>query len=1058
MAIKSKIKTVTSEIFSLEHFYYGQLVHRGQPTGDLRLLAKSSEVSEAQIAEAVRYGLVPPMEGVPDGSWALLRGKNVPFVMVQSGQGGANQSMLHFIIIPPAVLRVLAGNLKTLRTLVKDSLPTYDRLGDTLLPLTLSNAGSPSADHQVDSILDLMTYTGNQMPIIAALLTALIEGVSIVVRGAPTDIAQRTTFMEGLLALLPPSARSAVTFATNTALATNIEAQIRFSEDSVNDRVLLYDWANQSIDGGVEANAYASFIISQLRLDAELVIRQTRALTSAAAWRLKEGDTLADALGYASHRVNLDDALSHNQPVQTQEISRILGADPTLSDEQRAMYARHVMTFSLAMDDMQYADPVGIMLRSHPALSDAMRQQLDDAISDGKVEMIYEALLRWMANPLGPQGDDWVALAHRAMLTYLQMLIEDNDIDYVHEFLDDMREAAPGLAVGKVAPRIMEQLLPLIAQDGSLAGRLFLIAIKHLPIAALRRLLSAGPFLEQLPRAVSLAMAAMSGEPGYVPEGLLLSVARSFDDEWYTPVMTRFVELAGVTKHFELIDAATVNGLVVVALSPDRDEYAGLLLGVVQHIDPKTLEHPGPLALLQILLALGHFEQLVEQMIRHSRVLYPGDLQPEYVKTVQRLFAQTPGSAFDVRRRIEGVKRGGIKGVPFMMATIGALEAAEWDPTLEDIANFATRTLRDHPEYLPVTPPDAILALLKFYVINQNDEGAIRAANLVAGVIAHQDQSGLNLIREVYSELDWDKRVKNAALGMLRRYVREARDGNARKAVAYFGREYGKGVRAVLETTYTLRRLMDGRNIHDYAWHVHVAAEWLHDAALTYANRKQIPTVPALAGYLEEMPGALNRDQRHELAANLMTLGKNVVALGRQQASNSPRNVKKYTEHLLAAKTDPLSTLDVLLIMSGAFARGKRFPTRLESSGFPNPMRGRTMPELGDDVQVASNLFATISATLPLTDETNLSAKMIRSEMESIREMLSAEEQQQLAPRLARDLQRLVDLAAHISGRGDAKVLQLNDNLGRNLDKGRQQPRNTLEMFRFLNGFFLERI
>jgi hypothetical protein len=96
--------------YELEHFYYGQVVRNGKPEGELRLLAASPGIKAEQLSEAIQRALVPPLSG----SWAVVRGKGIPFIMAQSQLGKAGQSMLHFVLLPVDVLKALGGNLKAL--------------------------------------------------------------------------------------------------------------------------------------------------------------------------------------------------------------------------------------------------------------------------------------------------------------------------------------------------------------------------------------------------------------------------------------------------------------------------------------------------------------------------------------------------------------------------------------------------------------------------------------------------------------------------------------------------------------------------------------------------------------------------------------------------------------------------------------------------------------------------------------------------------------------------------------------------------------------------------
>ena len=68
--------------YALEHFYYGQIFYQGKAQGDLRLLASSQGIKTAHVEEANQNANIPAMSSTPTGSWALVRGENVPFLLV----------------------------------------------------------------------------------------------------------------------------------------------------------------------------------------------------------------------------------------------------------------------------------------------------------------------------------------------------------------------------------------------------------------------------------------------------------------------------------------------------------------------------------------------------------------------------------------------------------------------------------------------------------------------------------------------------------------------------------------------------------------------------------------------------------------------------------------------------------------------------------------------------------------------------------------------------------------------------------------------------------------
>ena len=110
---------MSASAFTFEHFYHGQLLEGGRLQGDYRLLASSPGVKSDHVAEALLEARIPPLEG--KGAWALVRGVNIPFLLVQSQPG-----MRHYIFITVDALRAFGGNLKAMMVLVEPQIKTFD--------------------------------------------------------------------------------------------------------------------------------------------------------------------------------------------------------------------------------------------------------------------------------------------------------------------------------------------------------------------------------------------------------------------------------------------------------------------------------------------------------------------------------------------------------------------------------------------------------------------------------------------------------------------------------------------------------------------------------------------------------------------------------------------------------------------------------------------------------------------------------------------------------------------------------------------------------------------
>lgn len=1050
---------ISAESYQLDHFYYGQLVRDGQPEGDLRVLSASPGLKTDFAFDIAQQALIPPLADVPDGAWAIVRGKKAPFIMVQAQIGEAEQTLLHYILMPTEVLRAAGGNLDTLIQLVDSKLPVYDRLGDTLPLLLLPHVKPPETSEQIEHILQLMTYAGNRLDVIESLLAAIVQGVQLIVQNAPRDLRSRVGFIQGLLALLPPPARFGVTFTTHSVASTRVDAQIRFLADdqTPSPEALVFRWSQGQLSGKSVADDYSHFIVSLLRLDADLVIQRTQSLTAIAAWRIKRGDGLAEALGYGSYREAVDKAVLNNLPVEAADVARVLAEDPTLDDSLRLAYARHLMAFSLALNDMQMVEPIAILLRSHPDLEQMVLQQMTDALGEGRSEMVFNTLSRWLANPLGPEGASWVHLTHRAILHRMDELIRAGQLEPINIFLEEVHRAHPGLELGGVVPKLVEMALPLGLRDRGLAQTTFLLSINYLDIETIKKMLAAPRLLAQLPKPLTRLLPYIDGsDPSRAPAGLLADTATAFGDEWNLLVLTRLCEAAMIANRKDLFDTPALSGLVQVALSAWGMQYDQVLRWVVQNLSTpeflRSLEEPGPRLLLQILLARGAYGDLANEMIHQSRVLYPGDLQAEYALMVQRLFAETPITIDETPVALSAIEKGGIKSLPLAMAYIGALEGRDWSPALDTVAAAVTTNLNENRSVLNVIHPSAMLSLLKFHARRHDVPGAVRLAGLFPQVAANHSTMGLKLMIRMYRMMDWEPKARIAALELLRRYVRQADNTLARQAVVQAGRELGEIVRNALEATYAFKRLMGGVDLLDYAGFLHTTAEFLEDTAQAYTDKASVPSLGALMNAMQSLTGGVSNAERDQIARAVISLGRAILILGEQHRSRLPRETDKHYEGLIAGRSDPNSGLDVMRIAGGYFAKGKRYTVR-NTRTTQHPLAERSAPMLRDEAEVVNHLLRGIIQAFPADHEITLSAATIRGELESLWGGIALHDQRQIVRGLAIDFQRVAEWAAHIADQADDKALT-DTTLGRRLDSGKQAPRTTIEFYRYVHGYF----
>lgn len=1055
---------MTAAGYELEHFYYGQFVREGKPDGDLRLLATSPGLTQDWVQEALATATIPPQASSPVGSWALVRGKTIPFVMVQSQLTEQGAAMLHFILIPVEVQRGLGGNIRALMSLLQPKMPIFDRLGDPVPKLLLPAAGPPHSDRQIDAMLALMTACQDKMDRLDQLLAAIIQGVQIVVRGAPNDPRQRADFVEGLLALLPPPARFGVTFTMHSLQSTRIDAQIRFTAAPENpEGALIYDWPTAGLSGNMPTDDYSRFIVSQLRLDTELVVQQTNALTAVAAWRIKRGDNLAEALKYASYRLKLDDSLQNNLPVDAEEASNVLAEDPTLNDELRIAYARHIMAFALALGDLSNADPLAVTLRQQPSVEQSVLQQLSDALQTGKAQIVYDALARWMANPVGPRGENWIALVQSSALVHMNALMKAGSPGPVGDFLEQLQKADPALEIKTVIPKLIELSLPSIDKDPTLGAKVLSLGFEHLNVDQLKRVFSAGTVVGKLPDALKKLMAYINREDhGPAPTGLLARAAHSFGPEREPLVLTRLAELALTAQRQDLIDTPSLAALAAAAATPVGESYNAVYRWVVNNLSTDellpTFDDPGPRHLLQILLARQAYPELAYELLRHQRLLYQADKQGEYALMVRRLFAETPLKTTQISNALRLLNAGGVKPLPLAMAHLGALKQANWSVELKPVVTQVTALLFDNRSAVEFIPPASLMELLDFHIKQRDSVESIRAAGLLPLVVASRGENGAALMAQMFRSMDWDKDVRLGALEVLRRYIRTVDEPYLDQALARMSSALPPRVRDALRATYMIRMMMGGEDVNGFAMIVRMSAQFLKDTSEAYIDKRGVPHMQTIISDMDSLSGGLNDNERRTLAHTMMNLGRAIAMLGRQHRQSRPRDNEKLAEQVIAGEIIPKSGIDVLRVMAGYFSRGKKLDIKLERPASPHPLGDRSAPNLMWESQQIAKLLRNLIRAVPPEDEHTLEAGIIRAEIESLWGDISLNDRRNLVRDLAYDLQTIPLALLAIYEGSDPKVLEDNNSVGRKLDTNKQQPTNALEFYRFVQGYFKLRL
>jgi hypothetical protein len=977
----------------------------------------------------------------------------MPLILSRAEIGKHNQLTRQFIFFPVEAVRALAGNLRALLPTMTQPLPVYEMLGE---PLPVFDAGEVRLplSQQVDVLLDLMSCVGNNTRNLDTLLTALIHNVPLIISNAPPDVQERANLVQGLLTLLPVSTRFGITFLLHSSAELRFPASIVFV-DSVPDRsdAVLYDWQTRQVSGRrLDTSEYARFIVSQMRLDPEIALREADKLTPTAGWRFSVGDTLAKALDYASYRSKVDNAILNGLPVEAEGVARLLSEDSTMSDEMRLAYSRHLVNISLAVNNLIHLDAVTATMHVNSDLEAEIYNSLANALQEGRGGPIFDMLVRWYNNPFSPQSPDWTHMLHHSALARLTEMVSAEDAEGIDDFLSKIQDL--GSIIVPVISRVLDQSIAFADRAPEIPIKLLLLAIRHLQPDKLARVMKSARFMQPQPVEIKRFLALLSRPDHEAVPGVLMRALRTIPDDARDAALVSFTKLAVNDKRLDLLDEKVLEELVRVAIERPNLTDLRMLSQIADAFDVRRLQ---PMKrgtarnVLQMHLITERYEQLAQAMVTQSRDLYRAEGQAKYIESVHDVFSETPMISAVADIALRTLEQRGIRDIPLIATRLGALHGAQYAADMQPHAIAATTALTGNARMLEVLPPRTVMSLLAFEVQHGNPGLILAAARLVASCCAYErGKDGLAAVNQAFKLLYNNDPTRSTALEVVRQYVREAPEKPARHTMKYYGEKLGAEATATLQTAYEFSNFLARMDWLTYASSLRIAVEVLQNIVNLFSVKNAEPSLQTLRQSVDRMRQALEPIQVRELVHDLRQLAHTAVILGQRHDQRSS-NSDKHIENVVAGSTDPRSIVDVFRAAGGHLLENKVYPFRTQDPDATNPFGKGRGDEVAINVTIASNLLHQAINARP-TGRDIWTAAAIFAEIDS--QMAGvAEPGRDDMRQMGRDWQRLADLLIWMYKNSEPKVIEAGNSRGRKLDKHEIAPANPLELLRFYYGY-----
>jgi hypothetical protein len=1068
--------TDQTTVFQLERFYVAITSQDGQtpqpstqPSTQagtqpgVQLLARTPGIRPEHVAECTRAAnLTPPpwnqqSEAMP-ASFGLFRGDTVDYILAKAQTGAGGQAQIHYLIVPSLALRRVGGNLYLFEPFAKEPIPSFPTQRMDLPTFTLDNPHPPSSDTQTDDLLKLITFCKNDLKTVGGLLAGLVQAMGIGIINAPPSLHDRITFVQGLLAMLPVPARVAITFATSVVNPAQTNTQIKFLTSDVRpERHLIFDWSTGKLLQDPPEDVYSKFILAQLRLDTSLVLEQTERLARTAVWRAMRKDDMANALGWASRRASLDGAVENNLPADRNLVAAVLREDPTLPDEMRVKYTRHLLALSLALDDPASTDIVPMMSNQNQEVADAAYAQLETAIQNDQALAVYHLLERWITQqPMGVDVSRWRPLVETALLLRNNKMLF-GEAQPLAEFLESFLTAPASMQVEPVVAKMIALSRKRGHDNPDVARAVFLLGMSYLPLGGLQRLLTEVPLTAQLPEPLREAILNLVPSEGKIgPPEALSKASFAFGPQHQPIILARLIEWAVAIQRLDLVDVNALRGLIAIAQSPHANRFENIIQFIIQDMGRlevlQTADPEIPERLTQLNLVRGRYGEAILQMEFVQNNLYKATQHTEMADYARSVFRDVPLPSKAVNEALQAMEGSQLQPITRASAYIGALEGKNWSNEVEPAARRLTALLFADPRLAEMTGTEPILRLLKANADRKDGVETLRVATALIEYALHLGEKGTELVFSLFPVITWDSNMSKAAVELLRTYIRRAPLHLAKDLPRQFGAKYGEPVERALDVAHRVRLVIGGIDFVEFTERVHAATSLLTDMASSYHPSRDLPPLHKLRRSVEGMPGGLSDEQCARLASNLTKIGLNILQLT-QIPSKKRTETGVHQTQLIKGQTPPTTGLDALRWIGGHYSEGDTFTLRLDGAAPAHLLGNRSLNILFNEAEMITSLFEGLLQAFPEKDTVLIDNAVWAAEIDSLWALLTLYTQRHIQPSLGEEAQLLPQVIRAMAEKGNERIFQ-DGGYGKQLYTGRAQPKTAMEALRWVSGYF----
>lgn len=889
----------------LGYVVYQSYPQTGAPTAIVGASPHIALPEGAPLLETVCLDPWPAPDAKLSQMVALVQHTPDQYLFASAYREGATEGDIYqFIFLPKETLYSLGGQLQPLLSLtdtpwIPDEAPPF---------LELPPPTTWTFDKQIAILRRLFNLIPNgDLLYLLSLLGAARHERQLLIYNFPPQLEQRLLLVQGLMMLLPATARPLLTFTTHSARLLPGAPRIIFSEAPLETNRWVVDWSQepQPIADVLEL-PYIRWLASIWRDDVKNLVDGIRLMDTFAS-KVMAGHSLETGLRLLVERYQLDRQIERGEAIPRDEVLAVMRGGSQPQGELRRRYLLKLLEYALEERD---TDAAQIVLREmdNDALLDTDFSQRLEADLEHQPDAVYAFIRSRLTDGL---DERWLERLKQAARAALRVALTDGDATTIINWLKLIAREPATYGLSEVLKEAFAIAQKRAHTDPELALELTLLAIKRSP-EQLETFLANARLTALLPPDLRAALCeldpvainALSHDVGQKREWFLAAIARLMSAnreisppmvgalwalyretpsvavaEPYRPavLMNRLIE-----KHLGQLAAPALEALMRYALASAEDN---LFMTIIAHL----AEHEDLFHLLANALAAS--EREVSDLITLiNRLGSDSFLGPQQIINLY----------------------------------VSLMVAWDWAPTLGAMVEQLARLLHKNPD--AHVSGGVLWKLLEIAAENKTETVAKVATRRLVALLQESEPRDMPALADSIATLQslthWNKDLYHTMLNALRELVRGLPLAQLQRLEkALDGKRALDEARAIVQTVIGLRKIVGQRPLDAFAEAISQTYTLLEAIASAFdpaGGRQNAIDTPTIYAELQERLDELSPEQRLVLAKNLKELAKLIATMAENRSKPSLiRSDDTLERQLYSGDTQPHSAIDVMKWLSG---------------------------------------------------------------------------------------------------------------------------------------------